>query len=129
MTVNGIDGRAYRYSVFFAIQGAITTGLAVGADVDLIAFLTARHFPKQLFAEVNGVLYAPFLVGVTVGCVLSGALYDLNGEYHVSFLVAATLLTIAATAVFRQFNSASLGREARRAGRACATSLGTMASG
>jgi len=97
----------------FVMPGAIITGLAVGAEVDLLAFLTARYFPKPLFAEVNGALYALFLLGAAIGPVLSGALYDLTGGYTVSFTVAAAMLALAAATIVQSFTFDALTKEAQ----------------
>ncbi|NLR70316.1 MFS transporter [Novosphingobium sp. ERN07] len=79
-----------------AVPGALITGVAVGAEVDLLSFLTSRYFPKPAFGQVNGILYAVFLVGGALGPYISGFLYDLSGDYGLSLVLASTLLAIAA---------------------------------
>ncbi|HEX8483793.1 MAG TPA: MFS transporter [Sphingomonas sp.] len=75
-----------------AAFGALVTGLAVGAEVDLIAFLVARHFPPTAYGKAYGAIYACFLLGGAIGPALSGALRDATGTYVVSLLCAAGLL-------------------------------------
>jgi MFS family permease len=79
-----------------AVPGAIITGVAVGAEVDILAFLTARYFPRNAFGEANGLLYGLFLLGGAIGPALSGFLMDASGNYAVSLITAAVLLAAAA---------------------------------
>lgn len=79
-----------------AVPGAIVTGIAVGAEVDILAFLTARYFPRTAFGEANGLLYGLFLIGGAIGPALSGFLMDWSGDYAVSLTLAALLLGLAA---------------------------------
>lgn len=87
--------------VALAVPGALITGLVIGAEVDLLAFHTARYFPRHAFGQANGLLYALFLIGGGIGPVLSGLLYDLTGGYHAFPLTAAGLLSVAGAIGFR----------------------------
>lgn len=82
--------------VDMAVPGAIITGIAVGGEVDLLAFLTARYFPAHAFGQANGILYAIFLIGAAIGPMLSAFLFDLSGSYSLSLSVATALLVQAA---------------------------------
>jgi MFS family permease len=84
----------------YANAGALVLGLAVGAEVDLIAFLVARYFPKEQYGQIYGALYAVFLAGGAVGPALSGYVRQATGEYRVSLLADAVLLCVAATLTF-----------------------------
>jgi MFS family permease len=84
-----------------AALGALVTGLAVGAEVDLIAFLVARHFPPAAYGKAYGAIYACFLMGGAIGPALSGALKDATGNYVASLLCAAALLTVSALTAAR----------------------------
>lgn len=95
--------------VAFAIPGAIVLGLAVGAEIDLLSYLTARCFPRPLFAEVNGALYALFLLGAAIGPFLSGSIFDLTGGYSTSLLIAALCLVAAALLLYRPLAFNGLG--------------------
>lgn len=87
--------------VALAVPGAIITGMAVGAEVDILAFFTARYFPAQAFGRANGLLYGLFLLGGAIGPPLSGFLKDSSGSYALSLLVAAGLLVLAAVMAVR----------------------------
>jgi MFS family permease len=85
----GLGGPAY------AKLGAIITGLAIGAEVDLIAYLIGRLFARQIYGLAYGLVYAVFLVGGAIGPYLAGRLYDFSGDY-VSWLMTASSLLMAA---------------------------------
>jgi MFS family permease len=87
--------------VTFAATGALITGLAIGAEVDLIAFLVARHFPPIAYGKAYGAIYTGFLVGGALGPALSGFLHDATGDYRASLFGAAALLTGAALLALR----------------------------
>jgi MFS family permease len=80
----------------YAVAGALALGLAVGAEVDLIAFLVARYFPKAVYGQTYGALYAVFLAGGAIGPAASGYLQQVTGEYRASLFADAVLLCAAA---------------------------------
>ena len=84
-----------------AAFGAVVTGLAVGAEVDLIAFLVARHFPPGAYGKAYGAIYACFLLGGAIGPALSGVVRDATGNYVASLLCAAGLLGVSALVALR----------------------------
>ena len=84
-----------------AVPGALIAGLAVGAEGDLIAFLTARYFGRARYGQAYGVLYALFLIGAAIGPALLGALFDATGGYRMPFTVAGALLVVAAILAMR----------------------------
>ena len=91
----GLGGAAYGPS------GALVVGLAIGAEVDLIAFLVGRHFPPTAYGKAYGTIYACFLVGGALGPALSGYLKDTTGDYRASLFGAAALLTAASLTALR----------------------------
>ena len=78
-----------------AIPAALVVGLAVGTEVDLIAFMVGRHFIRAIYGQTFGALYAAFLIGGAIGPALSGYLQQLSGSYRLSLFMAATLLALA----------------------------------
>lgn len=55
-----------------AVPGALIIGLSLGAEVDLMAFLTGRYFPRAVYGQTYGALYALVLIGSAIGPALSG---------------------------------------------------------
>jgi len=81
--------------VAVALPGALVIGLAVGSEVDLIAFLVGRHFPKSVYGQFYGAVYAVFLLGAAIGPAVSGYLREATGDYRAWLFVAAGLLVLA----------------------------------
>jgi MFS family permease len=76
------------------LLGAITVGLATGAEYDLMAFLVTRYFGFRHFGTLFGALTLFFSVGAAAGPALVGAAFDRTGGYFVGYLaLAAALLT------------------------------------
>ncbi len=75
--------------------GAFCIGLCVGAELDVVGYLTARYFGLKSYGRVYGVLYATILVGTG----LSPLAYGLAGDgpgYPAGLTVGALLLVIGA---------------------------------
>src|SRR5271169_2655911 len=81
--------------VAVALPGALVIGLAVGSEVDLIAFRVGRHFPKSVYGQFYGAVYAVFLLGAAIGPAVSGYLREATGAYRAWLFVAAGLLVLA----------------------------------
>ena len=79
-------------------------GLAQGAEADFIAFFVLRSFGMRKFSTIVGVLAMVVTLGLTLGALVYGALYDVAGSYNAasylgaSCLVAASILILAAGA-------------------------------
>lgn len=80
----------------FVVPGALIVGLAVGAEVDLIAFLVGRYFPRHVYGAMYGAVYTAFLIGGAIGPALSGYLQQASGSYRLSLFAASALLAAAA---------------------------------
>ncbi len=78
-----------------AVLAAFAIGLTMGAEVDLISFLTSRYFHLSIYGRVYGILYAVFIIGSAVSPVLMGALYDSSGSYTIALSISIVALIIA----------------------------------
>jgi MFS family permease len=76
--------------------GAIAVGLSIGAELDLIGYLTARYFGFRAYGRIYGLLYAAVLVGSAFSPVAYGAAVDLTEGYAVALYGGAALLLAAA---------------------------------
>jgi MFS family permease len=83
-----------------AFAGAFLVGLGLGAEMDIIAYLTSRYFGLRSFGEIYGFAVAIFLLAGALGPLAMGAGFDLTGSYNTplaglfsSTLVAALLMT------------------------------------
>jgi MFS family permease len=71
-------------------------GLAAGAELDLMAYLTARYFGPRHYAKIYAVLYALLAIAGGVAPMLFARLYERTASYTASFHVAAALLVVGA---------------------------------
>lgn len=75
---------------------AAVLGLTVGSEVDVIAYLAARHFGLKNFGALYGALLMALSLGTACGPLAAGAVFDKYGSYA-PFLMLA-MLTMAASA-------------------------------
>ena len=72
-------------------------GLGMGAEADIIAYLTSRYFGLRSFGEIYGYLFATFTLAGALGPVLMGVGFDHLGSYRAPllFFLAATVVATA----------------------------------
>jgi cyanate permease len=77
-----------------AFAGGFLVGLGLGAEVDIIAYLTSRYFGLRAFGEIYSSAFAAFALAGALGPLIMGKGFDLTGSYRVPLMVflAATLL-------------------------------------
>ncbi len=73
---------------------AAALGLTVGSEVDVIAYLAARHFGLKNFGALYGALVMALSLGTAFGPLAAGAVFDQAGSYT-PFLLLTTLLMAA----------------------------------
>ena len=78
---------------------ALAIGLCMGAEVDLISFLTSRYFPQIIYGKIYGLLYSIFIIGSASSPMMMGALYDHYKDYHDALAVSVIALFISAILV------------------------------
>jgi MFS family permease len=83
-----------------AFAGAFLVGLGLGAEVDLIPYLTSRYFGLLDFGKVYSSAFAAFALAGALGPLIMGAGFDRTGSYRdplifffVAVVVAAVLMT------------------------------------
>ena len=64
-----------------AFIGAICVGLSLGAEVDLLAYLTGRYFGLKSFGATYGLLFSAILTGTALGPLAFGIGFDTTGSY------------------------------------------------
>jgi len=80
----------------FLPYAAILVGMSLGAEIDLIAYLSSRYFAPRLFGCVFSLLYSGFLVGVALSPLVYAGLHDCIGSYAPGFIWTAVLLALSA---------------------------------
>lgn len=83
LTLGGVD---------YAIVTAIALGFAVGAEVDLIGYYTARYFGLAHYGSIYGLQYSIFIFGAGVSPIYTGYIWDVTGSYDIALLMAAGLM-------------------------------------
>jgi predicted MFS family arabinose efflux permease len=72
---------ATAHSIWFSCVASLLVGLGIGAEVDIIAYLTTRYFGLRSFGELFGWLWAVFGVSGGIGAYLMGVGFDKTGSY------------------------------------------------
>jgi MFS family permease len=83
-----------------AFLAAFLIGLGLGAEVDIIAYLTSRYFGLRSFGEIYGFTFAGFALAGGLGVYLMGAGFDVRGSYALplaSFFIATLVGVILLT--------------------------------
>src|SRR3546814_1152671 len=76
----------------------ILLGLAAGAEIDLLAYLTARFFGQRAYGAIYGWQYSIFALGYGFSPFVVGRLRDASGNYQAALLGSAVLMGVAAVA-------------------------------
>ncbi|MFZ1034762.1 MAG: MFS transporter [Candidatus Acidiferrales bacterium] len=84
-----------------AFAAAFLVGLGLGAEVDIIAFLTSRYFGLRSFGVIYGFIFAGFGLAGGLGAYLMGAGFDVRGSYDLP-LAAFFIATLVAVLLMIQ---------------------------
>jgi len=90
----------WRGATTAAFLGAFLVGLGLGAELDIIAYLTSRYFGLRAFGTIYSLVVAAFAVAGALGPLVMGAGFDRTGSYRAPLfafvfasLIAAVLVT------------------------------------
>lgn len=83
------------------VVAAVALGFGLGAEVDVIGFLTGRYFGLRVYGEVYGYLFAIFTLGTGLGPVLMALAFDVTQSYNVTLIGFAAALLCASALVSR----------------------------
>jgi MFS family permease len=78
-----------------AAPAAFAIGFALGAEVDLIGYLTARYFGLASYGRLYGVLYGSFVLGTGLSPILVAELQARSGNYQSALWVNAGMVVVA----------------------------------
>ncbi|MGF6875132.1 MFS transporter [Paraburkholderia sp. MM5477-R1] len=79
--------------------GALCIGLGLGAEGDIVAYITSRYIPRQLYARVLGVAMFLFAQGGAFGIFALSSSFTLTGSYKVAIVGIAISVVIAGVLV------------------------------
>jgi MFS family permease len=83
-----------------AFAAALLVGLGLGAEVDLIPYLTSRYFGLLHFGKVYSSLFVAFALAGAFGPLIMGVGFDRTGSYRdplIAFLVATLTAAVLMT--------------------------------
>jgi predicted MFS family arabinose efflux permease len=75
---------------------ALIIGLAAGAELDLLAFLTSRYFGLRHYGAIYGGQYVFFSIGAGLAPVGFGRAYDVFGSYDNVLIIVAVMSVVGA---------------------------------
>lgn len=78
--------------VALAPAAAVLVGLSLGAEVDLIAYMTARYFGMRRYGFLYAIIFSLFALGAAIGPSAAGALFDASKSYDTALLGVIGLL-------------------------------------
>lgn len=84
-----------------ALIGAFLVGLAMGAEVDIIAFLMSRYFGLRSLGATVGFAFGVFVVAGGLGPLVMGFAFDRTGSYRVPLTVFCVAAAASAVLVTR----------------------------
>jgi MFS family permease len=84
------------YGLAMGGVAAILLGMAAGAEIDLLAYLTALHFGQRQYGAIYGWQYSVFALGYGLSPFALGLMRDANGDYAFALTVSASLVGVAA---------------------------------
>ncbi|WP_326525181.1 MFS transporter [Sphingomonas sp.] len=71
-------------------------GVQQGAEIDLLAYFTARYFGLKSYSAIYGIGYATVTIATSVGITLFGLTYDWTGAYQLVLYVSCATFLLAA---------------------------------
>lgn len=82
-------------SLYAATVAAVLIGMALGAEIDVIAFLTSRYFGLRNYGVLFGIMNVLLKIGAGLGPLAAGIVFDLAGSYSplMGVLIAGFLLS------------------------------------
>lgn len=83
-----------------AVLAVVMLGLALGAEVDVIAYLTAKQFGTASYGTIFGVIAALYSLAAASGPFLVSLVYDLTGNYELALQLAIPLFVATSIALF-----------------------------
>ncbi len=78
-----------------AVLATTCVGIAVGAEIDLMGYLTSRYFGMRFFGEIYSYMFSLFCFGAGLGPFLMGLSFARTGSYDTAILGFAVCLLLA----------------------------------
>ena len=78
----------YAFALFF--------GLAFGGCMVVFSLLLVEVFGVELFSRIMGIMGIPFMLGMALGPLVGGYVYDQTGTYNLAFVIMLLMFAVCA---------------------------------
>lgn len=78
-----------------AIFAAVFVGLSLGAEIEVVAYLTTRYFGLRSYGLVFGTIIAFLSLGSGLGPLIAAGIYDTTGSYRIAIIAVMPLFLLA----------------------------------
>jgi MFS family permease len=94
---------------------ACLTGIALGAELDVMPYLVSRYFGMRAFGAIYGTCFGAFTLGMATGPLLMGYGFDLTHSYRSPLSVLLVLLgaAVVVTAMLPKYHTVTAARSQR----------------
>lgn len=105
--------------VFLIIQGgpfylmffcAVIVGVSLGAENDVLGYLTGRYFGLRCFGQIYATLLASYLIGAATGPIAMAWGFDASGSYRTMLYAGIGAIVIACVCLLLLRRYAQIGR-------------------
>lgn len=79
-----------------AVAAVLVFGLSLGAELDILAYLTSRYFSQAHFGFLFGIMGGLLTLAGGAGPVVINAVYDATGSYRLALMAAVPICLTAA---------------------------------
>jgi MFS family permease len=87
------------FGVAAAAPGALLIGLALGAEGDVIGYLTARYFGLAVYGRIYGILYGIFAFGLGLSPLVISRIQAMANSYDPALWFSCAILVVAAVSL------------------------------
>lgn len=87
----GIALVALNLSLPMNTLAAAMIGVGIGAETDIISYMTSRYFGLRHFGKIYGFLFSFFYIGTGLGPLVLGIAYETNGNYNAMLYIYVAL--------------------------------------
>lgn len=86
-------------AALIAPLAAVSLGLALGAEVDVLSYATTRYFGLRSYGVLFGIFAALMSLGAGAGPLLGGLIFDRSGSYDLMLMISGGLFLFSAALI------------------------------
>jgi MFS family permease len=83
-------------NAYWAFASGALIGLALGAEYNLMSYLSARYFGFKRYGVIYGAIFGSFCLGQAVSPPVVGKIYAATGSYRVALMILAVCFLVSA---------------------------------